>query len=50
VPKGSRGNTSSGIRGGEDEIKATRTLWLVAQGIYNRHAMSPIVKNPCKTD
>jgi len=50
VPKGSRGNTSSGIRGGEDEIKATRTLWLVAQGIYNRHAMSPIVKNPSKTD
>ena len=48
--KGSRANTSSGIRGGEDVNKATRTLWLVARCIYNRHAMSPFVKNPSKID
>ena len=48
VPKGSRANTSSGIRGGEDETKATRTLWLVVLCSNNRHAMAPVVKNPSK--
>src|SRR6188474_2234413 len=49
VPKGSRANTSSGIRGGEDVItKATHTLWRVALRYYNRHAMARLPKNPNK--